>query len=143
MPSDRVNSAAAAVVVTLLLICGSGPGNAADATSSPQFITGADDLPLMPGLKETPGRSMVFDKPGGRIVEAQASGSMAWPQVVTFYSSTLPQLGWVGTENVEHGLRFQRDDEILTIQLDGNDGGDALIGFRIAPRPVPSADTEK
>ena len=86
---------------------------------------------------------MVFDKPGGRIVEAQASGTLTGQQVATFYSSALPQLGWVIKKPQEGGLRFERDEEILTIQWDGDESGEALINFRIAPRPAPRADTEK
>src|SRR5215469_8306568 len=40
------------------------------------FVVGTEDVPLMPGLAPVPGSSLVFDKPEGRIVEAQASGKV-------------------------------------------------------------------
>src|SRR3546814_12004018 len=48
----------------------------------------------MPGLKELPDSGLVFDKPGGRIVEAFAQGDVTAQAVIAFYDGALPQLGW-------------------------------------------------
>jgi len=136
MPLDRVNSVAsnsvAAVLAILLLVLGRIGGSAAWAEG---YVTGSDDVPLMSGLTEVPGSGLVFDKPGGRIVEIQASGSVSSSQVAAFYNSTLPQLGWVPKQHSGEFLKYQRDDEVLAIHLGG--GGDVTqVSFSLSPRPA-------
>lgn len=58
------------------------------------FVADIDDLPLMPGLSEDRAAGVVFESPGGRIVEAVARGTVTAPDVRAFYDRTLPQLGW-------------------------------------------------
>ena len=41
------------------------------AAHADEFVAGTEDVPLMPGLTPVQGSSLVFDKPQGRIVEAQ------------------------------------------------------------------------
>src|SRR3546814_17721527 len=62
------------------------PGDAAaqDGAGS-GYVAGIPDLPLMPGLKELPDSGLVFDKPGGRIVEAFARGDVTAQAVIAFY----------------------------------------------------------
>ena len=48
----------------------------------------------MPGLIPIAGSDLVFDKPEGRIVEAQAQGASSRAKVQAFYAASLPQLGW-------------------------------------------------
>src|SRR3546814_10516414 len=57
------------------LLCLAAPlavaqGVAGDAPGA--YVAGIPDLQLMPGLKELPHGGLVFDKPGGRIVEARS-----------------------------------------------------------------------
>src|SRR3546814_5495732 len=80
-----------------VLLCLAAPlavaqGVAGDAPGA--YVAGIPDLPLMPGLKELPHGGLVFDKPGGRIVEAFERGALAPQSVIAFYDDTLPQLGW-------------------------------------------------
>jgi hypothetical protein len=88
---------------------------AVPAAASGAFLTELEDLPLPPGLTELPGGTL-FDSPGGRIVEATAEGEIGAQQVLTFYTQTLPQLGWekVGSST------FRRDNELLRIDVEGN-----------------------
>ena len=58
-----------------------------------RFVAGIDDLPLAPGLEEAPG-AVVFDKPDGRIVEADAGGRVPAAAVRAFYRAVLPAFGW-------------------------------------------------
>ena len=37
-----------------------------------EFVSGFEDLPLMPGLQEHDDTGVSFDTPGGRIIEAYA-----------------------------------------------------------------------
>ncbi|WP_455173027.1 hypothetical protein [Azospirillum largimobile] len=63
------------------------------ADSGP-FVPGTADVPVMPGLATAESEPLVFDKPGGRIVQAVLSGEVPRQAVLAFYDQTLPQLGW-------------------------------------------------
>jgi hypothetical protein len=84
------------------------PIHAADA-----FVTGTEDLPLMPGLAIVEGAGMMFDTPQGRIVEAYAKGMAKREAVLDFYAATLPQLGW----KAESRTSYRREGEILRLEL--------------------------
>ena len=52
-------------------------------------------LPLMEGLKEDKESTFIFDKPDGQIVEVTvSSATLSYEEVLEFYASSLPQLGW-------------------------------------------------
>lgn len=110
-------------LVLLLLAELSAPALAA----GDEFLAELDDLPLPPGLTETPG-GLLFDSADGRIVEAKASGALAADQVRHFYEQTLAQLGW----RMIGPMRFRRDDEVLTILLDDRNGP-LLVHFSLTP----------
>jgi hypothetical protein len=100
------------------------------ALADTTFVAGVDDLPLMPGLTEVPGAGTVFDKPGGRIVEAYATGrGIDVEQVTRFYVASLPQLGWQHRGN----LLFERAKERLQLTLN-EDAGTLTVRFDLAPR---------
>jgi hypothetical protein len=81
------------------------------------FVSGFPDLPLMRGLAPVEGQEVLFDKPGGRILQAVASGPVEPGRIRAFYAETLPQLGWrpAGAD------RFARDGEILAIEYLGRE----------------------
>lgn len=91
------------------------------------FLIELDDLPLPPGLTETPG-GLLFDSADGRIVEAKASGALPADKVRHYYEQTLAQLGW----QMIGPLKFSRDSEILTILLD-DAHGPLLVHFSLTP----------
>jgi hypothetical protein len=94
-----------------------------------EFVAGTEDVPLMPGLEPVEGASLVFDKPEGRIVEAQARGKLARATVRDFYSAALPQLGWS-----EAGSNaWRREGELLRLDFRGRDG-DLTVGFTLSPQ---------
>lgn len=105
-----------------LLLAASGPAWPAD------FVAGTEDVPLMPGLAAIAGSTLVFDKPEGRIVEAQAKGKLTRAKVHAFYAASLPPLGWraVGAE------QWRRDAERLRLDFHGPDG-DLKVGFTLSP----------
>lgn len=70
------------------------------------YVPGFEDLPLMFEL-DADDAPMIFDAPGGRIVEARAYGSSSPTRVATFYRETLGQLGWRPTGPGT----FERDGE--------------------------------
>ena len=97
------------------------------------YVAGIPDLPLMPGLKALPDSGLVFDKPGGRIVEAFAvrdSGSrMTLQSVIAFYDKTLPQLGW----RREAPGAYLREGERLKLDL-SEDAQGLTVHFRLFPQ---------
>jgi hypothetical protein len=102
---------------------------AALALAAEAFVPGTEDLPLMPGLAAVAGTEIVFDKPEGRIVEAQAAGKVSRGAVQKFYGETLPGLGWTAAGP----QKWRREAETLAIDIKGRDGG-VTVGFTLTPR---------
>ena len=74
---------------------------------------------------------MVFDKPGGRIAEAEAMADDVQPtEIKSFYKKTLPQLGWrpAGPDY------FIRERESLRIAVREEDSG-RVVHFTVLPLP--------
>src|SRR5690348_4153867 len=99
--------------LALLLAALLSPAWTSPAAAADRFVAGIDDLPLMAGLAPVAGQNVVFDAPGGRVVEAWAQGSVSREAVLSFYGSTLPQLGWTTSAP---GL-FRRDGETLRLEF--------------------------
>ncbi|MDB3952872.1 hypothetical protein N9452_03190 [Alphaproteobacteria bacterium] len=97
-------------------------------TNAGEFLTGFDDVPVMRGMAQVQSQDLVFDSPGGRIVEGYVSGSVTRTAVRRFYRSTLPQLGWERLSDQE----FSRDGEKLQIGYTGQDG-DLTVRFTLTP----------
>ena len=94
------------------------------------FVAGTEDVPLMPGLADLADRLVVFDAPGGRIVEAFATGAVGRAELRRFYDEALAALGW-------HAVRpfvWTRASETLTIDVPEETGGKAVVRFSIHPR---------
>ena len=98
--------------------------------AGPRFLQSVDDLPIMDGLTEVANATVVFDKPGGRIVEAYATGrGLSTAEVLKFYAGTLPQLGWQRLSETE----YQRESERLKLTVTRSE--DKLtLRYDIAPR---------
>ena len=104
----------------------------AAAAHADSFVAGTEDVPLMKGLVPVEAGALVFDKPEGRIIEAQARGKLARGAVREFYRSTLPQLGWKALP----GNAWRREDEMLRLEIRGRDG-DVTVGFTLSPYKEP------
>jgi len=110
------------VVIALILLC------PALAVAAGAFLAEIEDVPLAPGLTEPAGSGIVFDSPSGRIVEATAAGEVSADKIRTFYTETLPQLGWEAVGD----LQYRRDNETLKIAL--TQKGKALtVRFTLTP----------
>jgi len=107
---------------TALLILGWTPAWAGS------FLSSTEDMPLAPGLTELANAGLVFDVPGGRIIEAYARGSLRSSDVLRFYATTLPQLGWVR----ESDLLYSRESERLRLDLNPQ-GPTVLVHFTLSP----------
>jgi hypothetical protein len=93
------------------------------------YVAGIPDLPLKPGLEALPDSGVVFDKPGGRIVEAFAQGDVSPQSVTAFYDETLPQLGW---QREAPGV-YLREGERLQLAF-SQDAGRITVHFRLLPQ---------
>ena len=87
-----------------------------------------DDLPLMAGMREIAEDAVIFDEPGGRIVETTVVTSWPEEKVKAFYAETLPPLGWRSAGPAQ----FRRDDEQLAIAFHAT-SGENLVSFSITP----------
>jgi len=94
-----------------------------------RFVSGIADLPLMPGLEEIDGSTMVFSKPQGRIIEVAARGAVTRDAVRAFYGQTLPQLGW----RKKGPGRWHRENEVLRFDVKDEKKG-LVIQFSLAPK---------
>jgi hypothetical protein len=115
-------SNAAALIVLL---------TAQPASAQANFVPGFDDLPLMPELVAGSESPVVFDAPGGRIIDMQMAGRTSAARVIDFYRDTLPQLGWqvVGSA----AGTFEREGEILKLVIDEPERGRVAVRFSLAP----------
>jgi len=121
--------AAFAALTVLCAVC-AGVGAAAAAPAS-GFVAGLGDVPAMPGLEPVDAESLVFDKPGGRIVEAVMRGPVDRPAILAFYGQTMPQLGWKAAGQT----RFTREGEELRLEfIKGGPAGQTTVRFVLIPR---------
>ena len=111
--------------VLVLVLCLLVPG----VQAGERYVPGFEALPLMAGLEVEPGSAMVFDKPGGRIVEAAATGNVPAARIRSWYREALPQLGW---QPAGEG-RFRREGEALTLTVGRAETG-ARVAFRLNPQ---------
>ncbi len=106
------------------------------AADSGPFVPGTTDVPVMPGLASAESEPLVFDKPGGRIVQAVLSGEVPRQAVLAFYDQTLPQLGWRRTAD----RVFVREGEELRLEFPKPAGQGAgqkaatAVRFTLTPR---------
>jgi hypothetical protein len=111
------------VAIVLLLLC---PALVAAAGT---FLAGIEDVPVPPGFTENPTASMVFDSPTGRIIEAEAAGSLPREKVIAFYTDTLPQLGWTRISDAE----YRSDTETLKITFDQSKKPLLAVHYTLTP----------
>ncbi|MGF1592310.1 MAG: hypothetical protein ACFCUW_03465 [Kiloniellaceae bacterium] len=117
------------LIAVLLALGAAVPQAVAQGGGTDAYVEGIPDLPLMPGLKALPDSGLVFDKPGGRIVEAFAEGSLTPESVRSFYDQTLPQLGW----QREGTGAYLREGERLNLDL-SEDARGITVHFRLFPQ---------
>ncbi|MDA0239956.1 MAG: hypothetical protein O3A84_08010, partial [Proteobacteria bacterium] len=89
------------------------------------------DLPLAPGLAAISDKTVEFDSPEGRIVDATATGRVARSTVIEFYRLTLPQLGW----QAESPVIFRRGRELLKLEFSGKSTSQTQVRFSLRPEP--------
>jgi hypothetical protein len=127
-------SATARTALAALLLSVPAIAAAAETSSiaTAPFVTGMGDVPAMPGLRAAENGALVFDKPGGRIVESVMQGAVERKAVLGFYAQTMPQLGWKRVTDT----RYERDGEELRLEFPGaaNKAGKTTVQFVLKPR---------
>ncbi|MBL6934893.1 MAG: hypothetical protein ISR48_05715 [Alphaproteobacteria bacterium] len=104
-----------------------------ESSGAPSFVAGFEALPLMPGLHNVAGSSIVFDTPTGRIVESAVTGAATPGEIKAFYAQSLPQLGWEMFLETE----YRREDEVLKLEIateGDNDGDYVVVHFFLSPK---------
>ncbi len=121
------------LIFIVAMICSAGAAVFADSANRVQeqeFFESPSDIPLMPGLYEVPDELVVFDKPGGRIIESvAASKALAGGEIRAFYNQVLPQMGW----SKSGPNAFIRQDELLIMKIETQDDL-SIIRFMVSPR---------
>lgn len=105
MPSRIHLIAAIAIVATLAV----APAHANE------FLKAIDDVPLIAGLTEL-ADPLVFESDQGRVVRTSAEGQIGANEISSFYTATLPSLGWKRTDDLSK-LSFVRENEELNLQI--------------------------
>ncbi len=100
----RLHHLAAIMAVAILA---AAPAHATD------FLKAIEDVPLIKGLTEL-ADPVIFESDQGRVVRTSAEGRIGGAQISSFYSASLPSLGWKPVAS-ETGLAFERENERLTI----------------------------
>lgn len=99
------------------------------ANQGPQFFSALYDIPVMPGLTENPEETLIFDKPSGRFVQSTAlTESRSEAEIITFYSDSLPQLGW---QKISQN-QFKRAGERLRIEFE-RQNSHGFVFFTLMP----------
>ena len=87
------------------------------------------DIPIPPGFLEDEAARLVFDKPGGRMVELHLVGEGEVANLLSFFEDSLSQLGWSETNRGYGGTQvfriFEREGERLTLTIAKNTAGTA------------------
>lgn len=104
--SIRIFSAALSVAV---VACVSAPAHATE------FLRAIDDVPLVAGLVEN-AEPLVFESDQGRVVRTAAEGQVGGAEISSFYTQTLPALGWKPVEGAG-ALSFERESERLSLRI--------------------------
>lgn len=99
-------------------------------------------IPLMAGLAENMDGALVFDSPEGRIINAEASGSVNSQQAYQYYRVVLPSLGWQVESDKEAGMICEgnavfclvavREDENLSLNIEEANGS-SKITYSLSP----------
>jgi hypothetical protein len=94
-----------------------------------QYVAGIEDLPLMPGLKQSPVPSLDFKHLFAHAVNTNAKGDVSPQQVTDYYAETLPEHGWVQVTPVQ----YRRGNEDLDIAVRSSHMSGAMVHFELLP----------
>lgn len=117
-------------LIVLGFVIGAPTLVSAENIDSPVFFHSIPDVPIMPGLRELPDQTVMFDKAQGRIVESVAIiESQFNEEVRVYYEDALPQLGW---KRIDSG-HYERAEERLQIGFEQIED-ERFMRIRVAPK---------
>ncbi len=92
------------------------------------FLAAIEDVPLMSGLIEDETKTLNFNKPSGRLVQAHTYGQLMENEIVRYYKLVLPEFGWQNIDN----LVFSREGELLRINC-FRENNTLIVIFMLSP----------
>lgn len=117
-------------LLALVLALGTSPM----VLAATRFLSGSEDVPLMEGLAEQAETRIVFDTPGGRIVDVEAAGEVTAESARRYYEASLPALGWrPDAESAEGTQLWRRGAEVLVITIRPGHGAGTIVRFNLRP----------
>ena len=129
----RVTARLLAFAVLAVPLFGSSCGQVwAQVQEGADYLSALPDFPLMHGLSEQEETWVIFDKPGGRIIEAVFGGEAPPAAVRDYYLEALPALGWQIESRADKGLIFTREEERLVLTFD-RQGNKTLVRLALEP----------
>lgn len=128
------------IAAAFAALISTGPVNAQSADG---FLRAAADVPQMPALEEVASTAVVFDTPGGRIIDVVLEGDSTEPEVIAFYRQSLTALGWaevpapemaIGPHATEPSVAFENEWERLSLAFEDLHRG--LMNVRVSITPL-------
>lgn len=117
-----------------LIAVGYGAAALAQAPASDNSPAIPPDIPVPPGFKIDFDDALIFDKPGGRIVQIEMTGPGNWQALRRFFLESLTQLGWRRQNTAGDAVSMTRGAEQVTI-VEVGDAENLHLRFEIKPRP--------
>lgn len=100
---------AGSFAIAVAALVSAAPAHATD------FLQAIADVPLADGLSEQ-AEPVVFESDQGRVVQTTAVGNVASTEIASFYTASLPPLGWKPVDAID-ALSFERENEQLSITI--------------------------
>lgn len=105
-------------------------GPSSDTSAKAVFFEALPDIPVMPGFQDMTQSILVFDKPGGQVVEASAwSTHVSADEVIGYYDQALSPLGWVRSGTGVYG----RGGDVLRLEITKMAAG-TILKVTVMPR---------
>ena len=83
------------------------------------FVEGLEDIPLAEGLTQIESESLNFGNEESRLIEAYfKSDTSDFADIIAFYNTTLPQMGWKMKKKTKTSIVFEREGEVLEIKTE-------------------------
>lgn len=125
-------------LLAVILSVGFIGGLATKAFAENGYFSALPELPVPPLMQENDDSAVRFDQPEGRIITLQASGKAEPQEIIDFYDTALPSLGWTrhnvnDDKGQEHKVYYTRDKEVLFFEIKGLSDGSARLNVLLRP----------
>ncbi len=84
---------------------------------SEDFVQGSEDIPLLLAMEKMFDEGLGFDSPAGSIMSSSYESKIGLEKVRSFYTKTLPQMGWKLVKKDAKKSVFKRENEKLEIEF--------------------------